>query len=60
MPGIAAGVVTAGEVNQPMQATNPAAMSWGNPGTWAYVWTGAAALYLIGVYLGSIRIVRAR
>jgi hypothetical protein len=58
MPGIAAGVVSAADVNTPMPATGSSRFSLDNPATWSYIWTAAAAVYLIGIYIGSIRIAR--
>lgn len=58
MSGIAAGVVTAAEVNGLPQQPGGLALSLQSPGTWAYVWIGAAFLYLIGIYLGMIQISR--
>lgn len=55
MAGLAAGVVTAGDVNSQPTITTPMA-----PATWSYIWFGLAVLYLIGVYTGSIRIARER
>ena len=60
MAGISAGVVTAGDVNSPLPATGSSSKwSLQSPATWAYIWTSLAVLYLVGIYLGSIRI-RAR
>jgi hypothetical protein len=54
MAGIAAGVVTAGDVNsQPSQGG-----SGMQPAHWSYIWFGLATLYLVGVYTGMLRIAR--
>lgn len=58
MPGIAAGVVSAADINAPHAVTSSKTLSLDNPATWAYIWTAAAAVYLIGIYIGSIRIAR--
>lgn len=55
MAGIAAGVVTAGEVNSPMgnaQSGPP------QPGKWSWIWFLIATGYLVGVYYGMITIRR--
>ncbi len=53
--GLAAGVVTAGDVNS--QPTNSAPSS---PSKWATIWFGTAVLYLVLVYSGQIRIAAER
>lgn len=58
MAGIAAGVVAAGDVeSQPTQPTK-LGTSLQSPATWAYIWTAAATVYLIGIYAGMIRVAR--
>lgn len=56
MAGLAAGVVTASDVNSPSAQPSKAQRSLANPATWSYIWTGAAAFYLIGIYVGMIRV----
>jgi hypothetical protein len=56
MAGVAAGVVTAGDVS-----SQPALVSGrlSSPAAWSYIWTGCAVVYLLGVYVGMINIRRA-
>lgn len=58
MAGIAAGVVTESQVNAMPQAPTKFQMHLSTPATWSYLWTGAAFVYLIGIYLGFISIRR--
>lgn len=55
MAGVAAGVVTAGDVSS--QAA-PMSGRWNSPSTWSYIWAATATLYLAGVYVGMISIRR--
>jgi hypothetical protein len=56
MAGVAVGVVTAGDVSS--QPSPPSGSKLQSPAAWSYIWTGCAALYLIGVYVGMINIKR--
>ncbi len=58
MAGLAAGVVTEGDVNGLPGPPTRLSMSLQNPATWTYLWVALAFAYLIGVYLGMIRISR--
>ena len=53
MAGVAAGLVTAGDVN-----SQPSGGSTMQPAYWSYIWVGLATFYLIGVYYGMIHISR--
>lgn len=55
MAGLAAGVVTAGDVSSQPPLTNTKMQA---PATWAYIWTGVATAYLIGIYFGMIHVTR--
>lgn len=56
LPGVSAGIVAGADLySQPSQPTKLSA-SLGNPGTWSYIWVGVALLYLVGIYIGAIRI----
>lgn len=52
--GVAAGVVTAGQVN-----SQPVIGSPMQPARWSYIWFGVATLYLVMVYTGHVTITRA-
>lgn len=54
--GVSAGIVAGADIYS--QSSQPSAMSasLGNPATWSYIWVGVAFLYLIGIYVGAIRI----
>lgn len=56
MAGLAAGVVTAGDVNNPQ----PTAGGQMAPSRWSYIWFGTATLYLVLVYTGHLTIARER
>jgi hypothetical protein len=56
MAGVAAGVVTAADVNS--QPAQTGGLSLQSPAMWAHIWFGLAVLYLIGIYWGHIRIAR--
>lgn len=58
MASVAAGVVTDVQVNGLPQQPSPMAQSLQSPATWAYIWVGLAFVYLVGIYLGMIRISR--
>lgn len=58
MAGIAAGVVTEAQVNSQPTQPSKLSVSLSNPATWAYIWTAAAFLYLIAIYMGMIVIRR--
>lgn len=56
--GINAGVVTADQVEGlPSQPTG-LQLTLGLPASWTYIWVALAFLYLIGIYLGMIRVSR--
>lgn len=54
MAGIAAGVVTESQVNGMPSAPTKFQLSLSSTATWSYIWTGAAFVYLLGIYLGFI------
>lgn len=58
MPGISAGVKTAGQVNS--QPSQPSKMSrrLNEPAPWSYIWAGGALAYLVMTYFGIMRISR--
>lgn len=58
MAGVEAGVVGQVEVNGMPRQPGKAQLALSEPSTWAYIWAAAALLYLIGIYLGMIRITR--
>lgn len=52
MSGVAAGLVTAAEVNtQPSSGGNGMEV-----GKWSTIWFAVSALYLVGIYYGTINI----
>jgi hypothetical protein len=58
MAGIAAGVVTEAQVNGMPTAPSKLQMSLSSTATWSYLWTGAALVYLVGIYVGFITLNR--
>lgn len=56
MAGLAAGVVTASDVNSPQAQPSKTARTLANPATWSYIWVGVATFYLVGIYVGMIRV----
>lgn len=60
MAGIQAGVVTDVQVNGLPQQPSALSLSLQSPATWSYIWVALAFAYLIGIYLGMIRISRRR
>lgn len=58
MAGVEAGVVGQVEVNGLPSQPGKAQMALSEPSTWAYIWVAASLVYLIGIYLGMIRISR--
>lgn len=58
MAQVQAGVVGDVEVNGLPQQPGGLAMSLQSPATWTYIWVALALVYLIGIYLGMIRISR--
>jgi hypothetical protein len=54
--GVSAGIVAGADIYS--QSSQPSAMSasLGNPATWSYIWVGIAVMYLVGIYVGAIRI----
>jgi len=56
--GFKVGVNTEADVNSQPGPQSKAALMFGDAGTWSYVWLALAFLYLIGIYLGMIRISR--
>lgn len=58
MAGIAAGVVTEAQVNGIPAPQGKLAHSLSNPATWSYIWVVLSFLYLVGIYLGMVRITR--
>jgi len=53
-----AGVVTADQVEGLPSAPSGLQLTFGLPASWTYLWVGLAFLYLIGIYLGMIRVTR--
>lgn len=55
MAGVEAGIVAGADIY-----SQPSSSKWGtalgNPGVWSYLWVGIALLYLVGIYVGAIRI----
>lgn len=58
MAGIAAGVVTEAQVNGMPTAPTKFQMSLSSTATWSYIWTAAAFVYLLGIYVGFISLSR--
>lgn len=58
MAGISAGVVTEAQVEGLPTAPSSTQLALGMPATWTYIWVGLAALYLVAIYTGMIRISR--
>lgn len=58
MPGISAGVVTEAQVEGLPTQPSGFALALNSPATWAYIWVALAFVYLIGIYVGMIRISR--
>lgn len=56
MAGIQAGVVAGADLySQPSQPSGWTA-NLGSPATWVTIEVGVAVLYLVGIYIGAIRI----
>lgn len=58
MAGIAAGVVTAGDVNSMPGQGGGSSFNLSEPATWSLIWFLVATLYLVVVYLGMFKIRR--
>jgi hypothetical protein len=58
MAGISAGVVTEAQVEGLPTAPSSTQIALGQPATWAYIWVALAFLYILGIYVGTIRISR--
>lgn len=58
MAGIAAGVVTESQVEGFPSAPTRMELSLQNPSTWSYIWVALSFVYLVGIYLGMIRVSR--
>lgn len=56
MAEIEAGIVAGGQIYSQQPATGKFNASLSTPATWTYIWVGIAVLYLIGIYIGAIRI----
>lgn len=56
MPQVQAGVVGAAELYSQPAADTRWSMNLAQPGVWSYIWVGIALTYLIGIYIGAIRI----
>jgi hypothetical protein len=56
MSGVSAGIVAGADIYSQPAAQSSFSASLTNPGTWSYIWVGAALLYLVGIYIGAIRI----
>lgn len=55
---VSAGVVGEAEVNGLPQQPTRFSASLQSPATWTYIWVTLAALYLVLIYTGMIRITR--
>lgn len=53
---ISAGVVTGDQLYSQQPAPTKWSMSLQSPATWATIWVVLSVLYLVGIYVGSIRI----
>lgn len=60
MAAIKAGVVTEADVEGLPTPPGPISLALNQPSTWSYIWVALAVIYIIGIYLGSIRISRGR
>lgn len=58
MASIEAGVVGQAEVNGLPRQPGKASMALSEPSTWSYIWVAIGLMYLVGIYLGMIRITR--
>lgn len=58
MAGIAAGVVTAGDVNSQPGQGRGGAFDLSTPATWSMIWFLVATLYLVTVYIGMFKLRR--
>jgi hypothetical protein len=58
MAGIQAGVVTEAQVEGLPTQPSGFALALNQPATWTYIWVLLALVYLVGIYLGMIRITR--
>lgn len=58
MAGLAAGVVTAGDVNSMPGQGGGSSFDLSSPATWSLIWFLVATLYLVVVYLGMFKIRR--
>lgn len=56
--GFRVGVNTEADVNSQPGPQSKTARMLGDAGTWSYIWVALAFLYLIGIYLGMIRITK--
>lgn len=55
MPGLSAGIVTEVEANTGMPSgTSRFTGLLANPASWSYIWAGAAFLYLVSIYMGTL------
>lgn len=53
-----AGVVTADQVEGLPSPPSGLQLTLGLPASWTYIWVALAFLYLIGIYMGMIRVTR--
>jgi hypothetical protein len=58
MASVQAGVVGEAEVNGLPTQPGKAQLALSDPATWSYIWVLVAFIYLVGIYLGMIRISR--
>jgi hypothetical protein len=58
MASISAGVVTEAQVEGLPTPPTSTQLALSQPATWTYIWVTVAFLYILGVYLGTIRITR--
>lgn len=58
MASVEAGVVGQAEVNGLPRQPGKATLALGEPSTWAYIFVAASFVYLLGIYMGMIRISR--
>lgn len=58
MAGVEAGVVGQAEVNGLPTGPSGVGRFLQEPANWTYIWVALAVIYLVGIYLGMIRISR--
>jgi hypothetical protein len=58
MAGFQVGVNTEADVNSQPGPQSKSSLMLQDAGTWSYIWLALAFAYLIGIYIGMIRISR--